>query len=94
MIKIKKKKGDWDLPNSTELDDLAYNLYCYDTKIKSKDIQYSNNGYFIILLSQSQFINDEKRLMYYDKAKIILRKYKINKLKKKKRWTLLQWIRN
>lgn len=74
-----KEFGDWDLEDSTELDDCAYYLLCifvYEDELNMKPIPQSEfNGY--VTKKKSAHLGE-----YYKDAQQILRREKIDKLKK------------
>ena len=66
-----KDVGLWDLKNTTDIDNIAYYLYCkkdviyltdtYDIVDGSErgEIIYTNNGWSRILLSHNNFVNQD-----------------------------------
>jgi len=64
------KVGHWD-DTATLLDDIAYYLYC------KNEIQLELSAIYI----QKAFYNSVGSEKYYEKAKILLRKEKINKMR-------------
>ena len=67
--------GDWDYVDATELDDLAYLFYIKD----ENRIRQSNNSW--AYYTQTGFVNSVGCEIFYNKAKKILRKYKIENIK-------------
>jgi hypothetical protein len=82
MVMEKLKVGYWDLENPTQLDDMAFYLYC-----KDNEEEYYTNGY-ITMYSQKGFngLYEEYKskvpivAKYYEKAQTQLRRSKINKI--------------
>jgi len=75
-----KYPGLFDCLNSTELDDVAYELY-FDEEFNKpmKDNNMDNYHWW----SQEGFVNSmgtEEKRKYYEQATIILRSLKINKI--------------
>ena len=64
--------GYWNVENSTLLDDLAFSLICEEITWKNGD--YRNQAFF------RQHKDSFPYNKYYEKAKLILRAEKINKL--------------
>lgn len=78
--------GDWDIENSSELDNIAYYIYC---KKKKKEHENSD-GY--AYYTQKGFIDSVGSEEIYGEAKIHLRRSKIDKLfKKRKLWQIGNW---
>jgi len=67
--------GVWDYKNATDLDDLAYLLYIREEN------KFCENQKSWIYYMQSSFIGSVGHEKYYEQAKIIQRKYKIEQLK-------------
>jgi hypothetical protein len=69
------KIGDWDLKNSSLLDNNAYYLYCCVCVKEVKEYER------YVMYTQTGFHNSVDNEKYYNKAKIILREQKIKKIK-------------
>lgn len=77
-IKINRRYGKWNLKDATDEDNLAYWIYLEktnDTKKKRKR--------FYIRESQYAFKKHYKSGPSYEKARLYIRSYKINKLKER-----------
>ena len=65
--------GYWCLSDSTLLDDLAFSLIC--DHIKKRKGKYINQAFF------RRWKDGFPYNVYYDKAKVIIRQEKLNKIK-------------